>query len=537
MAKTINQYMKHYLLILLGGISSMFSFAQINLTSGLTGYFPLDGNANDLSTTAINGTNNGASATSGYTGLPATAMNFVAAQSDYIDAGNNNRGITNQMSISLWFKISGNGTYNIAEKYNWMLDAGFYIRMVNGQLYFHGRDQSGVGHAPPPTSSTYNDGEWHHLVAIVNLTHWMLYVDCEQVQDYVTSSSSPDITVNAPLTFGRYTVDNNAYLDGDLDEIRLYNRVLTNDEICYLCGSSYDFTNGLTGHFPLNGNANDISTTALNGTNNGASSTTGFDATPGGAMSFVSAQSDYIDAGNNNRGITDQMSISVWFRISGNGTYNIAEKYNWTMDAGFYIRMVNGQLYFHGRDQSGVGHAPPPTSTTYNDGQWHNLIAIVDVNHWMLYVDCDQVQDYVTATSSPDITVNYPLTFGRYTLDNNGYLDGDLDEIRLYSRPLSNTEICHLCHNTVVIGIDETNTGSPFVIYPNPSTDIISIKGLEKLTQGYAINMHNILGQKVATVTNQSTVDVSGFANGIYVLNIVDLSNGKLVHSAKIIKQ
>lgn len=528
--------MKKRILILVVVFNAVVLYAQINLNSGLTGYFPLDGNANDLSSTAINGTNNGASSTTGFTGLPATAMNFVAAQSDYIDAGTNNRGITNQMSISLWFKISGSGTYNLAEKYNWMLDAGFYIRMVNGQLYFHGRDQSGVGHAPPPTSATYNDGQWHHLVAIVNLTHWLLYVDCEQVQDYVTSSSSPDITVNAPLTFGRYTVDNNAYLDGDLDEIRLYNRVLTDDEICYLCGSSYDFNNGLTGYFQLNNNANDASATGLNGTNNGATATTGFDATPNGAMSFVAAQNDYIDAGNNNRGITDQMSLSLWFRISGNGTYQLAEKYNWTMDAGFYIRMVNGQLYFHGRDQSGVGHAPPPTSATYNDGQWHHLMAIVDVNHWMLYIDCEMVQDYVTGTSSPDISVNYPLTFGRYTLDNLAYLDGDLDDIRLYNRPLSSTEICHLCHNTVVIGIEEITESSEFIIYPNPTNGTFSINGLETLTKGFAIDLHNVLGQKITSVLNQPTIDISRFSNGIYLVNIIDLSSGKLVHSQKIIK-
>jgi hypothetical protein len=526
--------MKKIFLLLLAGVALIQ--AQINLNSGLTGYFPMNGNANDLSVTAINGTNNGATAITGYDGSPNAAMDFIAAQSDYVDAGNNNRGITDQMSISFWFKVSGTGNYELAEKYNWNDDAGFYLRMINGQIYFHGRDQTGVGHAPPAAPNQYNDGQWHHLVAILNVTHWMLYVDCQLIQDYVTASVNPDISVNYPLTFGRYALNNDTYLDGQLDEIRLYDRVLTDDEICYLCGNS-DFSDELTGYFPLNGNANDFSTTAINGVNNGASNTTGFDGTINGAMDFIAVQSDYIDAGNNNRGITDQMSISFWFRVSGTGAYELAEKYNWNDDAGFYLRMVNGQIYFHGRDHTGVGHAPAPAANQYNDGIWHHLVAIVDITHWKLYVDCEEIQDYVTTSVSPDISVNYPLTFGRYALNNDSYLDGTLDEIRLYSRPLSNTEICNLCHNSVLMGVNpQESTTTNIKVFPNPSTGWIYVNGLEFLNDNYRIVVTNMMGQQVLTVMNQHSFDLSKLATGFYTLQVFDHLNNN-IYSQKIVKQ
>ena len=65
-------------------------------------------------------------------------------------------------------------------------------------------------------------------------------------------------------------------------------------------------------------------------------------------------------------------------------------------------------------------------------------------------------------------------------------------------------------------------------VYPNPATTTVNIKG-ENFDVVY---MYNAVGQLVLTVSvqdeEQPAIDVSGFTNGLYFMNIVD-GNG---HSA-----
>jgi hypothetical protein len=529
--------MKKIYLLILFVCAGYALTAQINLSSGLTGYFPLDGNANDLSTTSVNGTNNGASTTSGYLGSPNTAMDFVAAQSDYIDAGANLRGITNVVSLSFWFNTTSSSTMELVEKYNYTLDAGFYVPMIGGKLVLYGRDGSGSGVPGTLSTNTYNDGQWHHVVAIVDQNEWILYVDCQQTQSVTMPTVSPDISVNWPMNFGRNAQGNTNYFDGQLDEIRIYNRRLTTDEICYLCGTGIDLNNQLVGYFPLDANTNDLSTTAVNGTNNGTTATAGFQGAPNTAMDFVATELDYVDAGSNLRGITNQVTVSFWFNTTASGTQIMVEKYNYTFDAGFYVPMINGKLTLYGRDGSGAGVPGTLSTNTYNDGQWHHVVAIVDQTDWILYVDCELTQFVTMATASPDISVNWPLNFGRNAQGNTSYFTGQLDEIRIYNRPLSNTEICNLCHNTVLMAIEDPNASLPvFNIYPNPTTGIVNIGGLHQITGDYMIKLNDITGKQIQSIKNQTWIDLSTLTNGIYFLEIYDQSNHRL-SSKKIIKQ
>lgn len=85
----------------------------------------------------------------------------------------------------------------------------------------------------------------------------------------------------------------------------------------------------------------------------------------------------------------------------------------------------------------------------------------------------------------------------------------------------------------------QTNLGvndvvkSNFVIYPNPATNAITIKG--EGFENEEVEIYNMLGQKVmnkSLIANESTIDVSKFANGVYTLYFV---NAKV--SNKFVKQ
>lgn len=61
--------------------------------------------------------------------------------------------------------------------------------------------------------------------------------------------------------------------------------------------------------------------------------------------------------------------------------------------------------------------------------------------------------------------------------------------------------------------VDQTNATS-VKIYPNPTTESISIEGLE---QGQQVKIYSISG-KLAQVSNESVINVSSLSNGEYIV-------------------
>jgi hypothetical protein len=121
---------------------------------------------------------------------------------------------------------------------------------------------------------------------------------------------------------------------------------------------SYVPTNGLVGYWPFSGSANDLSSNANNGTNNGATLTTDRFGNPNSAYSF-NGTSNYIEIPHSsslNFG-TQNFTISVWAKPSqfqSNSQFIICKERNLAPD-GFQFRMVieksNNQsdkhYYFH----------------------------------------------------------------------------------------------------------------------------------------------------------------------------------------------
>lgn len=213
---------------------AMTTTAQVNLEDGLVGYFPLNGNADDYSALEIHGVNYGATPTTNEAGVINSAMNFSQSGTNYVSAGNDLRGITDQMTLSFWFKTTSMEYEFMVEKYDWSRDAGFIVSLIDGGVALHGRDGSGQ-YVGPPEVGSYADGEWHHVLAIIDRNEWLIYVDCKKMQDYTTTTANPNIAVNSPLSFGRYAYYNSNHLNGSLDEIRIYNRILTARERNELC--------------------------------------------------------------------------------------------------------------------------------------------------------------------------------------------------------------------------------------------------------------------------------------------------------------
>lgn len=192
---------------------------------------------------------NGPTWTSGKVG---TALQFDDAD-DYIaiqDLHYDTAASIDAITVCAWFKTSyGGGSWTS----NWAFvdfDRSdyfdFYIRGDDGKLGFSTRDTDGIDDFSG--SSVVNDGEWHFGCAVYDGTDKILYVDGEED----ARKSDPHGGDNLGSGATRYgfigegseasSFDgsrNGRYYNGLIDEVRVYNRALSADEV----KARYDETN------------------------------------------------------------------------------------------------------------------------------------------------------------------------------------------------------------------------------------------------------------------------------------------------------
>lgn len=209
-----------------------------------------------------------------------------------------------------------------------------------------------------------------------------------------------------------------------------------------------NLNDGLVAYFPFNGNANDNSPLGIDGIVTNAVLTNDSDGIPNSAYNF-DGDNDHICAGTNNRGITNKMTITAWFRTSSSNYQHIVGKYIHTEDKGYHLIVKFNKVHLAGRDGNGsyqmITYDEPIT-----DGQWHCVVGVIDNNIWQLWVDCSLKTEINTLHSTTNLTTTQPLCIGQFFPDDPGghyYFNGDIDEVRLYNRPLVEEEIMLYCKN------------------------------------------------------------------------------------------
>ncbi len=216
---------------------------QFKLDSGLVGYWPFDGNANDP---RINGGGNGtvfgATLTADPVGNENQAYNFDDSSSiiiESIPAFNFGMG---DYAISLWVLKAGM-TMNqgiISKETMSPYYMGWSIGFVDNSLHFNAGSIYNTGWSSNDVFdfSYPADNGWHHAVIVYKPSTGDYSVYCDGSLfgfGGATASIIPDN--NGTLRFGvayLYPDGINRFLTGKLDNIRLYNRALSDDEIKYL---------------------------------------------------------------------------------------------------------------------------------------------------------------------------------------------------------------------------------------------------------------------------------------------------------------
>jgi hypothetical protein len=85
------------------------------------------------------------------------------------------------------------------------------------------------------TGSVLIRGQWHHLAAVVRgLNDMELYLDGVNVSGDYNGTASSMVYNDGPAYMARFTVTNDVFYRGGLDDIRFYNRAFSESEIAIL---------------------------------------------------------------------------------------------------------------------------------------------------------------------------------------------------------------------------------------------------------------------------------------------------------------
>ena len=425
-------------------------------TSGLVAYYPFNGNANDESGNGNHLTvMNGAQLSIDRNGLPNKAYSFDG-QDDYLTAPystslnsvNNNDGFT----FSAWVKTSGN-FYIFCKAVGYDL----HYRFLGNQDFIISECDN--LYATFPNNIPQN--EWVSLICVKRGELNFLYVNGKEVGWSTGSPDSWPVNNETPLEVGRDAHGPIEYMLGSLDEIRIYNRGLCDEEVLQLYQSEVpppspiNLANGLQLHYPFNGNANDISGNNLNGIVHGATPVMDRFGAANSAFHFDGID-DYIETPYIENPATG-FSVSVWaktnLQLPDVSYYSIISNRGPLEGGGYAFNLFFdvGTLGAWSFGLNGDYIRIDKYKTTTNCNKWVHLVGVWEPDGATNF-NTGQMKLYVNGSTLNTLPYDFggnanqpinPIGQMKIAWDEawGSFFEGDLDELRIYNRPINSAEV------------------------------------------------------------------------------------------------
>ena len=459
-------------------------------SADLLGHWTFDegagGSAADSSGSGNTGAVTGASWGAGKLG---GALVLGGAQGSKVTVGNPHVLNLDRQSFTLtaWFRSTATGWRRMVTKGNWADSAGYMLQYSSGAIAFgigsrRQADQSSLASTP----ARFNDGAWHHVAAVANRTAQTLQIFVDGVAQPLTGATGFCGTASgttlstagchflaasstSPFFIGSH--DGFEVFSGSLDDVRVYGRALSAAELPDVMSLAARFPlDELAGTGVVDSTGNSRGATAAN--------VTRVQGRGGGGLSFNGTNSS-VSAGNAgalNTG-SESFTLSTWFNSTSTSRQRMVSKGNWGNSAGYMLWYSYGGVTFGlGSDGTQANTALASTPGGFGDGRWHLATAVVNRAAGTLQVYVDGVAQPLTGGggycgTATGTTLNISgctrlngTSGDAFTLgSHNGqyeFFSGALDDVRLYRRALSASEVGGLFQDSLVarFSFDERNT-------------------------------------------------------------------------------
>ena len=285
-------------------------------------------------------------------------------------------------------------------------------------------------------------------------------------------------------------------------------------------------TTGLKAYYKFDGNYADSSGNNNHGINSGTTFTADRRLNNNKAVDF-NGTSSYITipASTSLNSIKTDFSVSTWVYVTnwfnwGGFKYapiicktqiSTATQYRFTLLDNAFDVISNTKKFYQ------------TIPTAFNTGTWYHVAVSNNGDSCSLYVNGIFVQLTLNGAAFPSDT-NQSLEIGRDVAGSLDYLNGSLDELRIYNRALTSQDVTNLYNftGTAVLKLDQNKPS--FTVYPNPSNGIFHFENSNIDVQ--SIEIINSLGETVyASDKFIENIELNASKKGIYIIRIMDKNN------------
>ncbi|GBF50115.1 concanavalin A-like lectin/glucanases family protein [Leptospira ryugenii] len=431
--------------------------------------YTFDGNSNDSVSNNHGLLNGGPNLVADENGTASAAYEFdgstqnIRATSNVTYNGQSlGMGNNKKFTISAWIFPRGGSTDQVIFSNGTQATDGFTLILqgTTRLLYLYVNSvPSGIGIRPIPLN------QWTHVTVTNNADNWQIYVNG------LSENIIFNAATNAPTSVFQIAGGAGAlsFFSGKVSDVRIFNGTLDTNAIQKL---AIQVPTGLIAYFPFNGNTNDVSGNGNDLTIMGTPSlATDRNGLPNSAYIFNS-NLDYMEKANPNRVPTgnNNRTTCVWVR-STSSPVNLVS----------FGAAVNGQGNGLALGNSSILHYGYVTDQTtdhfYLLGRWVHICGTYDGANSQIYFNGSlRSTTGITWATAASAT----LRVGR-RMDAGEFFSGSLDDIRIYNRVLSASEIQALSgpHPLQVAGLQmhlqaDSITASPVTAWfdnsPNNTT-------------------------------------------------------------------
>lgn len=449
---------------------------RVSVQDGLVGWWTMDGK-DMTATTAFDKSGNGrhGTLTNGplkKAGKIGQAMRLDGTN-DYIDLGDWQGGIfdgsSSKATFSVWIKPGNTAGGTFLGKYDTQVapDQKTFVfdftsgGQIRGLAYQTGDGTNSFGFTTTANHIT-NINKWYHVVSVFDLSAQSvaIYVDGLRVAATLSTAGTPptvfDDTAKA-IQIGQITGVAGAtnFFTGLIDDVRIYNRILSANEVYQLYKETggtilldnpkRSTTSGLVGWWTMD--AATISSTALldqsgqgnHGTLNGPVKRIG----KIGQALFFDGSNDYVRLPDN-ASLKNFSAYGIFLWIDPRTIVSedvIFSNQEFAPDKGFQIRLESGKVRCEQANSSNEWVPALGNTTLSAASGWYHVGCVWDGTQLKVYVNGKLDQAVALTTySAPNSADGAPVIAGKPNLEADRYVDGLLDDVRLYNRGFSDAE-------------------------------------------------------------------------------------------------
>jgi len=444
------------------GSQAVNKIQPVRLNQGLVGYWSFDGNTMynnvaDLSGNGNHGLLQPTTATSSMkvAGKIGQGLRFVSTASQYISLSND-VSTPGDFTVSFW--VYQTGTYSYQGFVSAQAVGGPWLPRWTDKLALgkYGTGQNVVGNTVIPQN------RWVHLALSYNSTAHTAHAYMDGISD------SGDVAISAPnyawtRGFGRIGGNTNYYVDGKLDDVRIYNRALNPTEIKALYNMGQATINktpvnrlnqGLVGYWTFDGkdtatNIKDVSGNGNHGLLQPTNATSSMKVAGkiGQGLRFSTADTGtsntYINAGSGaTLNLTSNLTMSAWVyptKVPIDTRYILAKR----SDVGnSYNMYISGGTMIVGLVDGAA--ATRYSTATLIKNSWQHVVVTIDSAGTSFTVYKNGVASAPVSMTAYSSLPTQKLYIGSRNDLAYYHFDGLLDDVRIYNRALSASEVKQL---------------------------------------------------------------------------------------------